>query len=170
MGQTYAGIGSRETPPDICKTMTELARQLSQLGFILHSGGADGADNAFEQGAGAKKIFIPWDGFNGRKQDGETFVVPPYNEVYTTKYHPAANKLSPAAKRLMSRNAYQVLGADLCSPVDFVVCWTKDGKASGGTGQAIRIAVDRNIPVFNLKNPTALQELCQYIINRQMLG
>ena len=35
-------------------------------------------------------------------------------------------------------------------PSNFVVCYTPDGKASGGTGQAIRIAEYYNIPIYNL--------------------
>lgn len=40
----------------------------------------------------------------------------------------------------------------------FVVCWTSDGKDSGGTGQALRIARDRNIPVYNLYNKGVYEE------------
>ena len=32
----------------------------------------------------------------------------------------------------------------------FVICWTKNGKGTGGTGQAIRIAKGFGIPVFDL--------------------
>lgn len=152
MALTYCGIGSRETPVDVCKSMTTIARRLDKLGYRLRSGGADGADDAFEAGATNKQIFLPWDGFNGRKADGVSYVVPDFNEEYTNKFHPKPASLSQGAKRLMSRNANQVLGLHLNDPVDFVLCWTKDGKASGGTGQAIRIALSLNIPVFNLKN------------------
>ena len=54
------------------------------------------------------------------------------------------------AKKLMARNCHQVLGLDLKTPVDFIVCWTKDGTINGGTGQALRIAEAYNIPVYNL--------------------
>jgi hypothetical protein len=143
--------------------MTEVARKLSNLSYTLYSGGADGADNAFEIGSPNKRIFLPWDGFNNRKADGDQYVVPPYREDLVKLYHPAGDRLKPGALKLMSRNSYQVLGPDLKSPVDFVVCWTKDGKASGGTGQAIRIAESLNIPVFNLKRPNDLNLLGQYI-------
>jgi hypothetical protein len=43
-----------------------------------------------------------------------------------------------------------VLGADLASPSRFVIAWTEDGEAVGGTGQAIRIARAHDIPVLNL--------------------
>lgn len=47
----YAGIGSRNTPADILDLMTHLARRLDSRGYTLRSGGADGADAAFERGA-----------------------------------------------------------------------------------------------------------------------
>ena len=73
------------------------------------------------------------------------------------KYHPAWKQLKPYAKHLMARNTHQVLGQDCNTPVDAVICWTKDGSTgittakTGGTGQAIRIAYDLNIPIYNLK-------------------
>ena len=45
---TYAGVGSRETPPAILKKMTAVAAMLSGRGYKLQSGGAIGADMAFE--------------------------------------------------------------------------------------------------------------------------
>jgi len=148
----YAGIGSRETPLAVLKMMTAVAKRLSSFGYICRSGGADGADAAFEEGAIHKQIYLPWNGFNSRTADGSSYVVPSYNEEYVYKYHPAPHKLSDAGKKLMSRNTYQVLGDDLNTPAEFVLCWTKDGKASGGTGQAMRIAKDMHIPIFNLKS------------------
>jgi hypothetical protein len=153
----YAGIGSRETPRDVCMYMTAIAKQLAKLGYICNSGGADGADSAFERGAVInRQIFLPWDGFNGKyssqlnKLHGAgSYVVPPFNEELVRKYHPKPSALSEFGWKFMSRNSYQVLGSDLKTPVEFVLCWTKDGKASGGTGQALRIAKDYKIPVFN---------------------
>ena len=59
----------------------------------------------------------------------------------------------------MARNTYQVLGLDLMSPVDFVICWTPLGRDDGGTGQAIRIANAHNIPVYNTRNKDAVEAL-----------
>jgi hypothetical protein len=153
----YAGIGSRDTPKDICLYMTAIAKRLASLGYTCNSGGADGADTAFERGAVVnRQIFLPWDGFNKRNVDNLTklhgegsYLVPPFNEELVRKYHPKPSALSDAGWKFMSRNSYQVLGKDLKTPVEFVLCWTKDGKASGGTGQALRIAKDHNIPIFN---------------------
>ena len=46
----YTGIGSRETPTAILDLMIAIGGVLAQRGFTLRSGGADGADDAFEQG------------------------------------------------------------------------------------------------------------------------
>jgi predicted Rossmann fold nucleotide-binding protein DprA/Smf involved in DNA uptake len=45
---TYAGIGSRQTPPDVLRRMTRYAQRLQELGWVLRSGGAAGADTTFQ--------------------------------------------------------------------------------------------------------------------------
>lgn len=54
-GASYAGVGSRETPPQVLAVMRSAARVLASRGWILRSGGALGADSAFEAGAGLLK-------------------------------------------------------------------------------------------------------------------
>ena len=160
----YAGIGSRETPVSICNIMTKIALKLDNLGHTLYSGGASGADEAFEKGATNKIIFLPWNGFNNKYSDNIQYIIPDYNEELIIKYHPKFSGLSSGALKLMSRNSYQVLGLDLKSPVDFIICWTKDGKASGGTGQALRIAEAYDIPIFNLQRQDSLRSLGYFIL------
>jgi len=46
----YTGIGSRETPADILELMKSIAYMLYFQGWSLRSGGAEGADTAFEYG------------------------------------------------------------------------------------------------------------------------
>ena len=64
------------------------------------------------------------------------------------EFHPAWDRCSRGARALHARNCHQVLGWDLKTPSEFILCWTKDGKASGGTGQAMRIAKAFNIPIY----------------------
>ena len=66
------------------------------------------------------------------------------------EYHPNWEMLGDVGRHFMGRNMYQVLGADLKTPTGFIICWTPGGKTVGGTGQAIRVAKDHNIPIFNL--------------------
>lgn len=157
----YAGIGSRGTPQGVLDYMERIAYVLAQEGYVLRSGAAQGADSAFEAGAkranGKREIFIPWRSFS----KDPTHVVGVTKEAIdiAARYHPAWHRLSYGVKKLMARNVMQVLGQDFNTPVDFIICWTKDGKASGGTGQALRIAADYNIPIYNMRNtcPTSTE-------------
>lgn len=157
----YAGIGSRSTPQDIKTLMTLLAGMLGKKEYILRSGGAEGADTAFEAGAIVAEIYLPWNNFNGRQVDGKRYFVPAVTYDFIEAYHPAPERLSIAAQKLMSRNTYQILGQDLQTPCDFVVCWTSDGKASGGTGQALRIASSLHIPIYNLYNKKEREKIIE---------
>lgn len=166
MSLYYAGIGSRQTPDNILEVMTSVASALEKLGFILRSGGAGGADLAFELGVqdvANKEIYLPWPGFNSEERfkllgnralHGKIHNIHPavqkQAQQMAAKYHPAWHRCSQGAKKLHARNCHQALGRDLKTPSAFCVCWTKNGQASGGTGQALRIFKDRNIPIYNL--------------------
>ncbi len=151
MGLAYAGIGSRETPADALQRMREIAAMLGDEGWCLRSGGAEGADTAFEQGLSAhheREIYLPWKGFGGHG----SALCKPSPEAFTlaASMHPAWVRCSRGARSLHARNCQQVLGRDLDDPVTMVVCWTKHGSGAGGTGQALRIAAQHAIPVFDL--------------------
>jgi hypothetical protein len=55
----YAGIGSRTTPPEFQEYFSVLGQVLQNLGWTLRSGGADGADSAFEKYVTRKEIYLP---------------------------------------------------------------------------------------------------------------
>ena len=156
MEKYYAGVGSRETPKKVLDKMTYLASVFRKAGYVLNSGGANGADSAFEDGAlDQKQIFLPWNGYNGRTAKYKI-----YDEAYeiASKLHPNWERLKDSVRALMARNTHQVLGVDLKTPVDFLLCWTADACIShetrtpetGGTGLAISIACTNGIPIFNL--------------------
>jgi hypothetical protein len=144
----YAGIGSRKTPANFLEKFEKIGAFLAKKGYVLRSGGANGADSAFERGcdsvSGEKEIYLPWKGFNGNES--------PFHNVsdnaikMAEKFHPAWHKVSNAGKLLHARNCYQILGNDLRTPSSFVVCWTPK---TGGTQQAIRVAKAHNVLVLN---------------------
>jgi hypothetical protein len=152
----YTGIGSRSTPENIITLIHQVSKKLDEMGFLLRSGGADGADSSFEKFSTRKEIYLPWDGFNGCNHDGESYFdylqCPGWSiaKASVESFHPAPKSLSNAGRRLMARNAMQISGRDCKSPTDVVICWTKDGNNVGGTSQAIRIAKALNIPILNL--------------------
>lgn len=150
----YAGIGSRETPDDVLRQMTVMSGWLARRGWHLHSGGARGADTAYASGApDARTLHLPWPGYEGHAGD-DCHV--PAGDVFhrcialASDHHPAWQRCSRGARSLHARNVSILLGPDLATPVNAVVCWTRDGKVLGGTGMGIRIARHFGIPVLNL--------------------
>ena len=156
----YAGIGSRQTPREIIELFKRVARYLAGEGLVLRSGSAEGADTAFEIGCdsagGKKEIYLPWKGFGD--STSKLFTQSKEAIEIAKKYHPQWSILSQGAKKLQSRNVMQVLGQDLKTPSRFIICWTKDGEGRGGTGQALRIAKDYDIPIFDCGNFNDINE------------
>lgn len=147
----YAGIGSRETPTHVQEYFSSLAAFLATKEFTLRSGGAQGSDIAFEIGCdrvnGNKEIYLPWKYFE--KSNSNLIISNPKAYEIAEQFHPYWQNLKDGARKLQARNSHQVLGMDLETPSEFVICWTKGGKGSGGTGQAIRIANHYGVPVFD---------------------
>jgi hypothetical protein len=187
----YAGIGSRKTPAQTLSLMRELGGAMEQKGYLLRSGGAHGADQAFEAGVRNPKhraIYLPEDEFAGRRAGPGGYYdarrLPGYQEALkmVEHYHPnpAALKAMDARRPpgrvsvmdLMARNAMQVLGPNLDRPADTIVAWAPGGYEGrnppkgfreGGTGQALRIARDHGIEIRNLANPATEERARRFL-------
>ena len=152
--KAYTGVGSRSTPQEIGILMYKLAQKLGEKGWVLRSGGAEGADTFFQEGwfsadrelFTTAEIYIPWAGFNNLFH-GQWDAVYSLTELgnktkaeeIASEIHPAWDKCSRGAKALHTRNVYQVLGNNLASPSNFLICWAevdKQGKPKGGTRTA----------------------------------
>lgn len=169
----YAGVGSRETPAAVLDYMRRVAVRLASHGFLLRSGRAIGADSAFESGAndagGLMEIWLPKPGSNRHSGPGKIPSKVHFTAAATT--HPNWGRLSPFDQALHARNVGQVLGEDLRTPVNFVLCWTPDGAESeaartvrtGGTATAIVVADRNGIPVINLAAPQATARLAEVV-------
>ena len=175
----YAGIGSRKTPPDVLAAMTRIARALAAHGWVLHSGGADGADQAFAAGAPekARVIYLPWPGYNELR--GPDTVVLTDDEqaaaqAMVSRHHPAWERCRPGARSLHGRNQAIIHG--VCNNgadhrVDAVICWTPEGRLTGGTATGIRMARAAGIPVLNMARCTEEQVLASLAaIGRRTAG
>lgn len=144
----YTGVGSRATPTTILQLMQQIAGALMRAGYILRSGGAEGADSAFALGAELNSEI-----FYANQATTEAMAI-------AAQFHPNWAACSPFVRRLHGRNAFQVLGIHLNDQSEFLICWTSDecvrhserNRATGGTGTAISIASSYGVPVHNLAN------------------
>jgi hypothetical protein len=177
-GPLYSGIGSRDTPREILAAIGEIASRQARAGWVLRTGGSPGADQAFAAAAlaagGQLELYLPWPGFerearraleheslaraHGSGRPEMRVLERPADAAFAlaARFHPRWGALSSEARALLARDAHEVLGAGLGEPSQLVVCWTADGSLDGegllddGTGQALRIAAQRAIPVLNL--------------------
>lgn len=153
----YTGVGSRNTPPDILELMFLIAKKFGP-DYFLRSGGAAGADLAFEKGAMFANIYYAKDATEATMG-------------LVSKYHPAWHRCSFFARQLHGRNALQVLGDNLSTPSKFLICWTPDGakthmertRETGGTGTTISIASAYGVPVYNLGNKGDFEMISSWI-------
>lgn len=92
-----------------------------------------------------------------------------------SKVHGAWHNCSPDAKALHSRNCHQIFGYELNNPVDAVITWCPlvNGRPTGGTAVAMRLAENAGIPVFNLWNPNkkeTLNQIKDFLVSRDVQG
>lgn len=168
----YTGIGARNTPEDILELMQQAAYCLAKDGYYLRTGDAEGADKAFREGAAkhaAEFHLHLWQTCQVYSASDMTYVNP---EVFARceadflELHPAPQRCSAYAARLLMRNGLQLLGAkpDI-RPSQFILCWTPNAEITGGTGQSLRLAAKYGIKVFNLANDDIRARLEHYVSN-----
>ncbi|MND53006.1 hypothetical protein D3C80_440320 [compost metagenome] len=172
----YTGVGSRETPSDILALMEDIGFHLAAQGWKLRSGGAQGADQAFENGwwkfrqtqdicyqADDYVCYLPWEGYEDHYRtthDGKNvipsmihFDVEAKAEKMASEIHPAWEACKQGARKMHTRNVFQVLGHTLDQPSKMLIAWTKlsgSGLPKGGTATAIALAKANGIQTFNL--------------------
>lgn len=168
------GVGSRNITLDQGELLLDLAEVQTTRGYHWRSGGAAGSDEQFHQGAMRSprfreigvSIFLPWNGF---KREGlPTLYDNPEEGIYDTsrfenikqaeeialKARGSWEGLKQGGIKLHTRNAYQPLGRTLDQPSKALICCAepagKKGGVKGGTNTAVQIALDWNIPVYNI--------------------
>jgi len=183
----YTGVGSRETPDHIIEVMRQLGKKLADQGWVLRTGGAKGADQAFELGwvhhvqengdFTKAEIFLPWDGYEKHTRDMMfgCNILPDLDnpelcmvaELIAEQIHPNWSACKQGARKMHTRNVYQILGQDLKTPSSMLVAWTKltkQGLPMGGTATAIKLATNHKIPCFNLNKPEDLEKIQKYLL------
>ena len=156
-----------------------LARKLAAGGWTLRSGHAQGADRAFEVGAGGRAvIYLPSPTFGqrpyrdkrtgevdpGMKLSGEAVCLPEqwrghYQTLQLSGIRSMHAGVQEFVRLLHGRNFAQVFGhdePDFSEPSRFVLCWRPEpeGQPQGGTATAVLLARRQGIEVRNLWDET----------------
>lgn len=172
MEKFYTGVGSREAPEWVTDLASNIAVALSQLGYILRSGRAEGMDYAFQRGAEydrpnhpRTKIYVPNDRFNicfGNKNAINPKVFANYEDAedICSTIHPVYHRLRGFSHDAHVRNIYQVLGSALCEPSEFLICYATPvgDEVKGGTNTAWKLAKKHGVPCYNLYHDADLRK------------
>lgn len=177
------GIGSRKAPEAHLKLFYQLGYRWCMDGFTWRSGGAKGSDEAFwfgyikarnQGGLGRCEVYLPGERMRHFEENGRLGV---YNAASFGNWR-IAEQLALSARggsgglndwgiRLHTRNAYQVLGRDLATPSNAVVCsaplTNNPLVVKGGTNTAVTLAHLHNVPVWNMENPLDLEHIERYL-------
>ncbi|MCP4990300.1 MAG: hypothetical protein GY928_30970, partial [Colwellia sp.] len=149
------------------------------------SGGANGSDECLERGifnhiqkeggcAGSfMEVYLPWRDFNNRDSGDAGYYTLPWlgnsaqAEQIASETHPAWDRCKQGAKKLHTRNVYQLLGQDLNTPSRFVVCWAEPkgqgGHVKGGTGTAVKLGIDNGVEIINMCLPEGRKRIEDWV-------
>ena len=170
----YSGIGHRNTPEKVRDMMTSIGSQLAQMGFILRSGNAIGADQAWEEEVTRKmkEIFII-----NRKHSCPFGIIPKFTQeqwdFVVRHYHGGETdfiKQSEYVQQLFLRNLNILCGKHLDDKVDFVAYWHEGEHCDGGTGHTVAMAKTLEIPCFNIwseKDQQAMDEFVTQLVEKK---
>lgn len=171
------GIGSRKINKAAFSELSQIARRMALSGWTLRSGGAVGADSAWEYG---------WRGFDTKeiyKVNGTSCdiakksgcdVIQSYGDIWldaediARNIHPGWDYLDGDSQALHTRNVFQILGIDLNTKSDVVAAYAPPLGASvrGGTATAYNLARAKGIPTFNLWTKAGQRDFFAFVLKR----
>lgn len=150
--KTFAACGEWELPEDVMAELTAIAEELLQEKYIMRLDGNPGACEAFLNACEYEEdmeLYIPWENFNDHETGHHKVTAGALEQAFL--HHPDWTQVGDEDARLeIGRYSYLILGKDLKSPCDFLICYSDQGKAeSDDIAQVIRIADSNLIPVFD---------------------
>lgn len=163
-GERVACIGSRRLSAGQVERCRQTGARLAERGALVVSGGAEGADLSFVEGAleagGRALCVLPWASYNSALIPAgcERLVFNPAVHqrwlALARQQHPVWDRLSQGARRLHARNTGILLGEAPDERVSAVVA-QRAADRRGGTEQGLRLARVLDIRIIDLDNPMA---------------
>lgn len=163
----FAGAGPRVMHEDVSyvlDSMRRLGTRIRELGGWMRLGHSGECDMAFEEGSRHRSIlYLPFKGFNLRAQiwSRHISILTELDQKIqqeairsVVELHPSRGKLKTRRALLCLARNYLIVMGEHNTPVDGLIYWgipeDEHGNVKGGTGQTVRFAMSRNIPVYNL--------------------
>lgn len=161
------GIGTRNLDERMDKTIRGIMKAFSSINdkdfsFILRSGGARGADAAFESSFSGRIISYRADSSHPAKGiDTIAYSEDPVAEELVMRLHPnpgAVSRLHDYSRKLLYRDAWQIIGSPGKDRIlsDFVIAAWPMGTTMK---TALLVAENQGVPVFNVTDPADMERL-----------
>lgn len=171
------GIGTRKTNSQAFAMLYKIARRMAHHGWKLRSGGALGADTAWEkgfEGFDAKEIFLSRGTSLDIAKNAACGRISDYGDIWldaediASRLHARWDYLDPTSQALHTRNVFQILGMDLNTKTDVVAAYAPPFGASvkGGTATAYNLARAKGIPTFNLWTNDGQKNFFAFVLER----
>lgn len=161
----YAGFGHDQTPEAVQHIMRNFGTMAESLGWTLRTGGHGLAAKAFEDGVKHylnKEVYLPWGAYQGNKSHRTKPRA--LGSQIMNDIQPGFDDLSEGAKKFHLCNVQIILGDHFETPAAFVLTW---GAVDNHCyTSAVRLAEQRNIPVFNLADPHVDEAGLEAILTR----
>ena len=190
----YAGIGTRgnkgKLPKGVKEKLAKIAKSLEKQGLTLRTGEGVGSDAAFKNAvkdSSKRKVYTKYHAAKNTWGEGKTSTGPQAFKIMVhtlpdvndhvvlkngkLKVKNSGNDVKTTTKQLYARNCFQILGGNLKSPVDFIVCYSpldEDGNPTPGTRYSLYLAKLMNIPVFNLAEEGAEEKFLEWMKNEYL--
>lgn len=172
--KALADAGSPLNADEVKQTITEVAEVLEQAGYTMVTGGEPGVESLFSDAVkNTEKIkaYVPSQSSYYTQKGALKFNLTEADNQSVLDYHPVPSKLNDIAKRAVARYNCEVLGSREggTKKVDFVLCagpLNRYRRTSGNYTQALRIAWDNDIPVFNLLDPDSMRAFKAFVLDR----
>lgn len=165
----FAGAGPRSIPEGSSfqlDIMERIGARIRELGGYMRLGHSGQCDMAFERGARERSIlYLPFPGFNinVERLTRHISILTELDQRIRQEAARSVVELHPSRGNTRSRHGFLCLARNYLivmgqenTPVDGLIYWgiplDDHGNVKGGTGQTVRFAMSRNVPVYNLYN------------------
>jgi hypothetical protein len=163
LAKYYTAIGPIDYPIEIQETLIKIGAFLASEKYTLRSGASEGFEYTIESGCnkakGAKEIWLPWFKYEDHssklrwEQNGWDFI---------SKRKKDWDTLKLTHKIYLARIPHQLLGLNLDEPSKFMLTWSYQGKGAHIFEEALKIAKEYKIPVFDLGDEKGLLKFKKY--------
>ncbi len=179
-GRPYSAKNPTGLTPERLEVCRKVGRFLAERGYIIDSGNAPGADQAYGRGVNSVDpsllhLHLPWAGANkGAIVAGNVVHVLEELDEKTLDFYTETARyyrkngfggLNQWGIKLMTRNSSILMPPPTLVPVTMVIAHPSSKSWGGGTGQGMRIAEGKGIPLHDISKMdyTQLEALCNLI-------